>query len=128
MKLSEHKNPGKQGDAGLGVAIGWFASNGWTVCVPLTDSQEYDLIVDNGSGLKKIQVKTSRYICSKARAPKVELRTKCGAWKTVKFFTENVDYLFIVTDRGNYLIPRDKITARTGIVLTKKYAEYQAGS
>lgn len=46
--LRQH-NPKKQGDAGLGVAIGWFTTHGYTMSVPLTDSQDYDLIVDDGN-------------------------------------------------------------------------------
>ena len=43
MSLRGQKNSKKQGDIGLGIAIGWFATQGYTVCVPLTDSQDYDL-------------------------------------------------------------------------------------
>jgi len=56
-----YKNSKKQGDAGLGVAIGWYATKGTTVCLPLTDSQSYDLIADEDDKLKKVQVKTSTY-------------------------------------------------------------------
>jgi hypothetical protein len=124
MKLSDHKSPGKQGDAGLGVAIGWFAANGYTVCVPLTDSQEYDLVVENGNGFKKVQVKTSRFM-SPYGAPRVELRTKCGAYKKVKHLSAELDFLFIVTDATLYLIPMDCVTARTEITLGAKYAQYK---
>jgi len=46
--LDGHRNTKKQGDAGVGMAIGWCVSVGWTVCVPLTDSQEYDLVIGSG--------------------------------------------------------------------------------
>jgi hypothetical protein len=36
----DRTNPRKQVDVGLGRAIGWFASNGYTVALPLTDSQD----------------------------------------------------------------------------------------
>ena len=54
-------NTKKQGDIGLGQAIGYFTSLGFTVSVPLTDSQEYDLIVDNGFSLNRVQVKRCTY-------------------------------------------------------------------
>lgn len=127
MRLSDHRSPGKQGDAGLGVAIGWFAANGYTVCVPLTDSQEYDLVVENGKGLKKIQVKTSRCI-SRSGSPRVELRTKCGAWKKVKHFPDHLDYLFVVTDTNLYLIPVKELSAKTGINLGARYDNYKLAS
>lgn len=59
--LTGHKNTKKQGDVGLGLAIGWFTSQGHTVCVPLTDSQDYDLVVDIDGKLQKVQVKTTTY-------------------------------------------------------------------
>ena len=30
----------------MGIAIGYFVAQGYTVSVPLTDSQDYDLIID----------------------------------------------------------------------------------
>jgi hypothetical protein len=54
-------NPRKQGDVGLGSAVGWFAANGYTVSLPLTDSQDYDVVVDDGEGLARVQVRTTRH-------------------------------------------------------------------
>lgn len=58
--LEQHNNR-KQGDVGLGMAISWFTSHGYTVCIPLTDSQRYDLVVEMDSELKKIQVETPNH-------------------------------------------------------------------
>ena len=52
------KNSKKQGDAGLGQAIAYFTSQGYDVSLPLTDSADWDLIVEMESGLKRVQVKT----------------------------------------------------------------------
>ncbi len=43
-----HTNPRLQGDAGMGVAIAYFSRNGVRVGIPLTDSQPYDLMIDDG--------------------------------------------------------------------------------
>ena len=40
------KNSKKQGDAGLGQAIAYFTSIGVEVALPLTDSTDWDLIVE----------------------------------------------------------------------------------
>ncbi len=53
------KNSKKQGDAGLGQAIAYFTSKGYDVALPLTDSADWDLIVELEDGLKRVQVKTS---------------------------------------------------------------------
>ena len=44
--MRKYKNSKKQGDAGLGIAIEYFTTKGYCVCIPLTDSQEYDLVVE----------------------------------------------------------------------------------
>ena len=52
-------NPRRQGNAGLGIAIAYFSRVGAEVAIPLTDTQRYDLIIENGSGLERVQVKTT---------------------------------------------------------------------
>lgn len=53
------KNSKKQGDAGLGQAIAYFTSKGYDVALPLTDSADWDMIVEIDNSLKRVQVKTS---------------------------------------------------------------------
>lgn len=55
------KNSRKQWDVWLWIAICCFAKLWYTVSIPLTDSQDYDLVVDFEWKLNKIQVKTTRY-------------------------------------------------------------------
>ena len=43
----ECKNTKEQGNIGLGVAIQYFTQNLYTVSLPLNDSQDYDLIVED---------------------------------------------------------------------------------
>lgn len=121
------KNSNIQGNAGLGAAIEWFTSLGNTVLIPLTDSQEYDLVVDENSVLRKVQVKTT--FC-KRRNFEVDLRTnggnKSGTGKT-KYFDHNlVDYLFVLTADGDrYLINSECVLGRTSISLGKRYEKFK---
>lgn len=131
IKLSEFPNSKKQGDAGLGVAISWFVLNGNTVCIPLTDSQDYDLVIEENSILKKVQVKTaySKEKKSSFQPYKVGLRTRTtinGKNIHVGFDNTKVDYVFILTlDNEKYLIPSDIIVNKTVIVLSGKYLSYK---
>jgi hypothetical protein len=128
MNLRNHKNSKKQGDAGLGIAIGWFAESGYTVSIPLTDSQDYDLIVDDGLGPKRVQVKTvtrHRY-----GGWVVELRTKggnkSGTGKTKVFDPKKVDTLFIITaNRDLYLLPSKNVHGESSISVGKKYENFR---
>lgn len=43
MLLDNNKNRGR---AGMSVAIAYYGSNGYTVSLPLSDTQWYDLIIE----------------------------------------------------------------------------------
>lgn len=102
------KNSKKQGDAGVGAAISFFTINGMPVSIPLTDSQDYDLVVEIDGGLKKVQVKTTGYAERKNYV--VNLRVMGGnkSGYSSKAGTDIVyDYLFVLTEEGDrYFIPK----------------------
>lgn len=117
-----HANKRKQGDVGVGLAIGWFSSNGYTVCVPISESQRYDLIVEKDDRLYRVQVKTSRHL--QRGSYKVHLRTnggnRSGTGKTQFFDTSKCEFLFVVTANGDmYCIPTTEITCKTSITVSK---------
>jgi hypothetical protein len=80
----KQKNSKKQGDVGMGVAIGYFAARGITVCIPLTDSQDYDLVIDLDDVLKKVQVKTTTSKAGTRRGYDVHLRVPRWDWPIVR--------------------------------------------
>jgi hypothetical protein len=117
-------NPRRQGEIGLGAAIAWFTGNGYLVSVPLCDNQPYDLVVDRGGRLLKVQVKTTT-----ARSPRrrhvVDLRTNGGnqSRHTSKPFDPGTcDLLFVLTDSNElYLVPTVEIGCRASVTLGVKY-------
>lgn len=116
MKLDTKRNIG---NAGLSMAIAYFGTNGYTVSVPLNDTQDYDLIVDMDGVLKKIQVKATNNKETK-NAYTVQLRTVSGttrkAYKTV--VDTDIDFLFCLCGDGTmFLIPKEKINNRSVISL-----------
>ncbi len=130
MQLKQ-RNSKKQGDVGMGVAIGYFASHGHTVCVPLTDSQDYDLVVDIDNKLQRIQVKTTTSLrMGKNIGYDVELRVRggnrSGTGKSKSFDSTKADQLFILTSRGDqYLIPTSQVRGKTSITVgDKMYTEF----
>lgn len=129
MKLSEHKNSKKQGDAGLGAAIGWFTENSYTVCVPLTDSQSYDLVVEIDGKLSRVQVKTTTSI-DEYGVYTVSLSTsggnRSGTGKVVHFDPSKVEYLFVLAGNGNrYFIPSSFIKCKRSMNLGKNYLQFK---
>jgi hypothetical protein len=121
-------NPREQGLLGLTDAIAFFGSRGWPVSVPLIDSQPYDLIVDDGDTLHRVQVKTTT--CrSRSGAFIVTLCTSGGnqSFHTKKEFDPcTADLLYVLTDdRSRYLVPVTVITTKTSITLSARMASYR---
>lgn len=125
----EFKNTKKQGDAGLGAAISYFTLYGYTVSIPLTDSQDYDLIVDIGNSLYRVQVKTTTYkirdVYSVSLTIKGGNRTSIGS-KIKKLDDTKVDAIFILTgSQDKYFIPLKDIEARSNINLGSGYDKFR---
>ena len=122
-------NTKKQGDIGLGAAIAHFTSLGYIVCIPLTDNQDFDLVVEIDGDLKRIQVKTTSY--KRKNIYSVSLSIKGGNSK--KNFVHKTgdkliyDFLFVLTEDGNkYLIPK-KVLGKSTINLGERYQQYKMG-
>ena len=120
------KNTKKQGDWGLGLAIAYFTSKGITISIPLTDSQDYDLVIDLENQLKRVQVK-STFHKVKSGNYTVSLTTKGGnksSSKIKKLDKNSVDFIFIATGNSDlYLIPCESVNS--SITLSSKYQQYK---
>lgn len=119
-------NTVKQGTVGVGAAIYEFTKRDWCVSVPVNDIQPYDLVVDDGEGLKKVQVKTTRYKeNSKYVVQLKSVRPNRTANNIRRFDSSEVDYLFILCeDETQYLIPANTITVGASLALGTKYDGY----
>ena len=124
------KNSKKQGDAGLGQAIAYFTMKGYDIALPLTDSADWDLIVEMEDGLKKVQVKTSKQLEESGTmifSVDVKGGNKSGTKEAKKINDQNWDLIFLhhlITGK-QALIPKESITSNTSINIGKqKYSEY----
>lgn len=112
----------------MAYAIAYYSKLSYVINIPLTDSQDYDFIIDTGTDLLKVQVKTSTQI-SDCGIPMVSLRTNGGnkSGNTSKNFDENKsDLLFVLLENGDcYSIPTKNITSKTAINLGEKYLHYK---
>lgn len=128
MNMFNQVNTKKQGDVGLGAAIAWFTANSWIVSIPLTDSQDYDLIVDEGLQPLRCQVKTTSHK-TEYGIYEVSLTIKggnrSGSGKIKKLDKSKVDLLFILTDQNDkYLIPVSEV-GNSGMNLGIKYQKFK---
>jgi hypothetical protein len=114
-------NSKQKGNLGLGKAIAYYTALGWNVMIPLTDSQSYDLVVDDSLRLHKVQVKYTSQIAPSGNY-KVELRSVSGSTREVykRVNADTTDILFIATDVYNLVIPADCLTAKGTMTLTKE--------
>lgn len=114
------------GNADLAMAIAYFGSNGYTVSVPLNDTQDYDLVVDMGGDLKKVQVKATN---SKHSANSYSLLLKTVSGTTRKVYKTvvdtDIDYLFCLCGDGTmFLIPKEEIKNRNTLCLSTSKSKY----
>ena len=121
-------NPRIQGNAGLGVAIAYLTRIGARIAIPLTDTQAYDLIIENGRGLERVQVKTTTMRDARYGHYRVTLqslgRNNNGTVRR-KFDPADYEWLFVVCgDACCYMIPTTAITAKTVFLLTGTYDRY----
>ena len=117
----------EKGNSALGIAIAYFSLNGYTVSIPLNDTQDYDLVIEKNNLLKTVQVKSTG--CkTKHGVYQVALKS-CGGTKgdTYKTLVEtNVDYLFIFdADKEMFLIPCVDIKNKATLNLSDKYLKYK---
>ncbi len=117
----------EKGNSGLGIAIAYFSTNGYTVSIPLNDTQDYDLIVEKDGKLKTIQIKATG---CKTKWGNYQVALKsCGGTKGKSYKTvieTRVDELFIVNDRQEmYLIPINDIKNKSTLTLCSKYDKYR---
>lgn len=84
---------------------------GWDVALPLTESGSYDLIVDDGDGLHRVQ-------CRFASAPDVPLRrihSNAKGYVVKKTEANEYDWLYVLRPDGVQYLIRECLVGRTGI-------------
>lgn len=124
MKFETNK---EKGNSSLGIAIAYFSTNGYTVSIPLNDTQDYDLVVEKESKFYSIQVKSTG---CKTKYGNYQVALKsCGGTKGTTYKTiidTNIDFVFIVTsEMSMYLIPKKEIKNKSTINLCNSYNKYE---
>ena len=107
MKIETNK---EKGNAGLALAISYFGTNGYTISIPLNDTQWYDLIVEKNGVFQTVQCK---FTASKNN--EISLRSTGGTKGTTYDNVRNhpLDLLFCADKQLNmFVIPmQDLISA-----------------
>lgn len=115
-----------KGRAGLSAAIAYFGMNGYTVSIPLNDTQAYDLIVDDGEKLMKISCKATG--SRKPSGASVVSLRNCGGTDGSVYGREkdkDIDFVFVLNELGEqWLLPSEILTSNS-MTLGEKYSQYK---
>jgi hypothetical protein len=91
----------RKGDVATAKAIHTFTAMGYDVAVPVTESAAYDLIVDDGTGLRRVQ-------CKYSASRDVDLRcihSNSKGYVVKRITDEAYDWLYVLRPDGDeYLI------------------------
>ena len=96
-----------KGRAGMAMGIAYFGANGYTVSIPLNDTQWYDFIAEKEGKFYTIQCKATG-----SANNVISLNSKGGTDGTVydNVINHDVDYLFCLDkDQNMFVIPVEDI-------------------
>lgn len=121
-------NTKEKGRAGLSAAIAYFGMNGYTVAVPLNDTQDYDIVVEKDDVFYKVQCKSTG-----KRAPNGHYIVKLESWgganggtRYCRVKNSSIHLLFVLTeDKDMYVIPKSDIVTDAQLTLNDEYKKYQ---
>ena len=108
----------RKGDLAVATAIATFTRLGWDVAVPLTESAAYDLIVDEGTDLRRVQ-------CRYSSTREVNLRRihSNSQGYVVKTFAEDAyDWLYVLRPDGSEYLIRECHAGRRSITPRPEHA------
>lgn len=104
------------GRIGLSMAINYFTCKGYTISIPLNDTQWYDLIIEKDGKFETVQCKATQ-----TQRDKIDFRSTGGTKGTIYDNLLNhseLDWLFCVNkDLNMWLIPIKDITTTKQVTL-----------
>jgi len=91
------------------------ASQGFHVAKPYGDSERYDFIVDNGSRLWRVQIKSTTTLLNGLYHVNSHRRTNAGV---IPYQLDEVDFLvaYIIPEDAWFILPIDIIQSRTSLL------------
>lgn len=102
-----------KGRAGMSMGIAYFGSNGYTVSIPLNDTQWYDFIAEKDGKFYTVQCKATG-----SANNVISLKSSGGTKGTTydNVIDHDVDYLFCLDKEQNmFVIPVEDIKANGNI-------------
>lgn len=101
----------RKGDMATARALGTFTAMGFDVSVPFTESAAYDLIVDDGDGLHRVQ-------CKFASTREVDLRrihSNAAGYVVKRTLADAYDWLYVLRPDGSEYLLRECHAGRRSV-------------
>lgn len=118
------------GDKGVSAAIHYYTMLNCLVSVPLSDTTKYDLLVDDGVDIRRVQVKTTQTSTDHG-IPVVQLSTQGGnqSWGGVISYIspDKVDEIFVLhlPSKSTWIIPVELAIGKRRFNLGKRFEPYR---
>ena len=105
----------RKGDIATARAVATFTAMGYDVSIPLTESAAYDLVVDDGERLARVQCKFTA-----DRRRQVDLRrihSNANGYVVKRAAEESYDWLYVVDGGGAEYLIEECLAGRRSITL-----------
>lgn len=124
MLFDNNKNKGR---TGLALGIAYYGANGYTVCMPLNDTQWYDFLIEKDGIIQTVQCKSTA-----SQDHTISLRSMGGTKGIVydRVVNHDIDFLFCVDFLTNtlYNIPLQEIKKQGNTAQIKLKTEPNANN
>ena len=107
----------RKGDIAVSQGVARFTKMGYDVALPLTESASYDLIVDVGKNLKRVQV---RYSSAKEVALR-RIHSNSNGYVVKKTKVNAYDWLYVFKNTGEEYLIKKCLSNRNSITPKSKY-------
>jgi hypothetical protein len=110
--------------AAIGRAIAWFAERGYRVATPV-EPAPYDLVVDVDGAFYRVQVKSSTAGRNTVGLTRTVYDKATGKPTSRPYEDDQIDFFFIASAVGTYVIPYDAVRGKVRITLGHRCAEFK---
>ncbi|MEK7179845.1 MAG: group I intron-associated PD-(D/E)XK endonuclease [Patescibacteria group bacterium] len=107
----------RKGDVAVSKAVARFTTMGYDVALPFTESAAYDLIIDIGKELKRVQV---RYTSVKEVALR-RIHSNSKGYVVKKTKVDAYDWLYVFKNTGEEYLFKKCLANRNSITPTAEY-------
>ena len=97
-----YNNSIKVGDIGEAMALAEFTKRGLNVLIPFSENCPYDLVVDKGDRLVKVQCKTTKHVKNNCMEFQI-CRSNGFTYNKERYQVNEVDYIFVYCIENNYM-------------------------